>query len=463
MERLDKLIGVLAQMLKKKNSVVLLLGIILGVLLSIGGTVIADRDSNNGESGGKGEPVKAEQIETVTLPYEELRKFTEIFGRIKRDYVEPVSDKKLLEDAIKGMLAGLDPHSAYLDVEQYKGLKEGTTGQFGGLGIEVTMENGFVKVVSPIDDTPAAEAGIMAGDIVVRLDDQPVKGMTLTDAVKIMRGEPGSDILLTVIREGETAPLKIEITRAIINVKSVKSRMLEKDYGYLRISSFQSRTGQGVVDAVNELKKENGSDLKGLVLDLRNNPGGVLNAAVDVSDAFLEKGLVVYTEGRIKNSEMRFNAAPGDIVNGVPVVVLINAGSASASEIVAGALQDHKRAIIMGEKSFGKGSVQTILPTGGDAAVKLTTARYYTPLGRSIQAEGIEPDVVLARVKLESLKSSSFKPVKEADLTHHLENGADKDVDKKGTDKESEEESLDLKDYPLHEALTLLKGLAILK
>ena len=463
MERLDKLIGVLAQMLKKKNSVVLLLGIILGVLLSIGGTVIADRDSNNGESGGKGEPVKAEQIETVTLPYEELRKFTEIFGRIKRDYVEPVSDKKLLEDAIKGMLAGLDPHSAYLDVEQYKGLKEGTTGQFGGLGIEVTMENGFVKVVSPIDDTPAAEAGIMAGDIVVRLDDQPVKGMTLTDAVKIMRGEPGSDILLTVIREGETAPLKIEITRAIINVKSVKSRMLEKDYGYLRISSFQSRTGQGVVDAVNELKKENGSDLKGLVLDLRNNPGGVLNAAVDVSDAFLEKGLVVYTEGRIKNSEMRFNAAPGDIVNGVPVVVLINAGSASASEIVAGALQDHKRAIIMGEKSFGKGSVQTILPTGGDAAVKLTTARYYTPLGRSIQAEGIEPDVVLARVKLESLKSSSFKPVKEADLTHHLENGADKDVDKKGADKESEEESLDLKDYPLHEALTLLKGLAILK
>jgi len=463
MERLDKLIGVLAQMLKKKNSVVLLLGIILGVLLSIGGTVIADRDSNNGESGGKGEPVKAEKIETVTLPYEELRKFTEIFGRIKRDYVEPVSDKKLLEDAIKGMLAGLDPHSAYLDVEQYKGLKEGTTGQFGGLGIEVTMENGFVKVVSPIDDTPAAEAGIMAGDIVVRLDDQPVKGMTLTDAVKIMRGEPGSDILLTVIREGETAPLKIEITRAIINVKSVKSRMLEKGYGYLRISSFQSRTGQGVVDAVNELKKENGSDLKGLVLDLRNNPGGVLNAAVDVSDAFLEKGLVVYTEGRIKNSEMRFNAAPGDIVNGVPVVVLINAGSASASEIVAGALQDHKRAIIMGEKSFGKGSVQTILPTGGDAAVKLTTARYYTPLGRSIQAEGIEPDVVLARVKLESLKSSSFKPVKEADLTHHLENGADKDVDKKGTDKESEEESLDLKDYPLHEALTLLKGLAILK
>lgn len=445
-------------MLKKNNSVILFLGVLLGVLLSLGGTVIADRD--------KVDPVASTE-KVVSLPYEELRAFTEVFGRIKRDYVEPVSDKKLLEDAIKGMLAGLDPHSAYLDIEQYKELREGTMGQFGGLGIEVTMENGFVKVVSPIDDTPAQRAGMKSGDLIVRLNEKPVKGMMLGDAVKIMRGEPGSDILLTVIREGEETPLKVTITRAIIKVKSVKQKMLEPNYGYLRISSFQSRTGQGVIDAIAELKKENKADLKGLVLDLRNNPGGVLNAAVEVSDAFLEKGLIVYTEGRIKNSEMRFNASPGDEINGIPLVVLINAGSASASEIVAGALQDHKRAIIMGEKSFGKGSVQTILPTGKNAAVKLTTARYYTPLGRSIQAEGIEPDVVLARVKLESLEGLKFKPVKEADLSHHLGKGKGEDTakeseDKKEEGKEGEEEGLDVRDYALHEALTLLKGLSIL-
>ncbi|MCK5889657.1 MAG: S41 family peptidase, partial [Methylococcales bacterium] len=393
-------------MLKKKNSVILLLGVVLGVLLSIGSTVIADREQSFTST-----TENKEKSRTVSLPYDELRLFTEVFGRIKKDYVEDVSDKKLLEDAIKGMLSGLDPHSAYLNIEQYKELKEGTTGQFGGLGIEVTMEDGFVKVVSPIDDTPAKKAGMKAGDLVVRLNEKPVKGMTLGEAVKIMRGEPGSDLLLTVIREGEAAPLKITITRAIIKVKSVKSKMLEKDFGYIRISSFQSPTGQAIIKAAADLKKENKDSLKGLVLDLRNNPGGVLNAAVEVSDAFLEEGLIVYTEGRIKNSEMRFNAAPGDVVDGVPIIVLINAGSASASEIVAGALQDHKRAIIMGEKSFGKGSVQTILPTGDKAAIKLTTARYYTPSGRSIQAEGIEPDIPLKRVKLESLKASEFKPV----------------------------------------------------
>ncbi len=441
-------------MLKKKNSVILFLGVILGVLLSVGGSVFADRDNSVIVS----EPIQQQE---VTLPYDELRVFTEVFGRIKRDYVEPVSDKKLLEDAIKGMLSGLDPHSSYLDTEQYKDLKEGTTGRFGGLGIEVTMEDGFVKVVSPIDDTPAERAGIKAGDLVVRLDEKPVKGMTLAEAVKIMRGDPGSDILLTVIREGEEAPLKVMITRAIIKVKSVKNKILEKNFGYIRISSFQSSTGQGVFKAVAELKKENKSNLKGVVLDLRNNPGGVLNAAVEVSDAFLEKGLIVYTEGRIKNSEMRFNAAPGDVIDGIPLIVLINAGSASASEIVAGALQDHKRAIIMGEKSFGKGSVQTILPTSGSAAVKLTTARYFTPSGRSIQAEGISPDVTLARVKLESLKASDFKPVKEADLSHHLENGKKKKEIKEKEEK-GENSELDTRDYALHEALTLLKGLSII-
>ncbi|MDP1970418.1 MAG: S41 family peptidase, partial [Methylobacter sp.] len=362
-------------MLKKKNIFILSLGIMLGVFMGICGSVFAERDN--------AEPV-ADTAEA--LPYEDLRTFTEIFGRIKRDYVEPVSDKKLLEDAIRGMLSGLDPHSAYLIAEEYQELKEGTTGQFGGLGIEVTMENGFVKVVSPIDDTPAQRAGIKTGDLIVRLDDQPVKGMTLADAVKLMRGEPGSKILLTVIREGVEAPLKISITRDVIKVKSVKNRMLEKGYGYVRISSFQSGTGESLKEALASLKKENTGSLKGLVLDLRNNPGGVLNAAVEVSDAFIKSGLIVYTEGRIENSEMRFNAAPDDLIDGAPMVVLINAGSASASEIVAGALQDQKRAVIMGEKSFGKGSVQTILPTSNGSAVKLTTARYYTPSGRSIQA-----------------------------------------------------------------------------
>ena len=434
-------------MLKKKKVLILSLGFSLGIFVATGSNVFAEK-----------EPVLIEP--TQSLPYEELRAFTEIFGRIKNDYVEEVSDKKLLEDAIRGMLVGLDPHSAYLDDEAYKELREGTTGEFGGLGIEVTMENGFVKIVSPIDDTPAQLAGVKAGDLVVKLDEKPVKGMTLGDAVKIMRGEVGTDIVLTIIRDGADAPLKISITRDIIKVKSVKSRLLEKDYGYLRISSFQSRTGESLEEAVSELQKENEGALKGLVLDLRNNPGGVLQASVEVSDAFLHSGKIVYTEGRIKNSEMVFNAESGDVLNGAPLVVLINAGSASASEIVAGALQDHRRAVIMGEKSFGKGSVQTILPTSNGAAVKLTTARYFTPSGRSIQAEGIEPDIALSRLKLESLGASNFTPIKEADLSGHLENG---DKDKKEEDKTDEKSGLDLRDYALHEALNLLKGISILK
>lgn len=436
-------------MLNKKSIFILSLGIMLGVFMGTCGSVFADRD--NGEA----------VTDSETLPFEDLRTFTEIFGRIKRDYVEPVSDKKLLEDAIRGMLSGLDPHSAYLVADEYQELKEGTTGQFGGLGIEVTMENGFIKVVSPIDDTPAQRAGIKAGDLIVKLDEKPVKGMSLNDAVKTMRGEPGSKIVLTVVREGEEAPLKLTITRDIIKVKSVKSRMLEKNYGYVRISSFQSGTGDNLEEALAALKKENGGNLKGLILDLRNNPGGVLEAAVKVSDAFLRSGLIVYTEGRIENSEMRFNAASDDFINDAPMVVLINAGSASASEIVAGALQDQKRAIIMGEKSFGKGSVQTILPTSNGAAVKLTTARYYTPSGRSIQAEGIEPDIALAHVKLESLDKAAFTPVKEADLSGHLKNGKTTNGNAPVSDKDKE--ALEIQDYSLYEALNLLKGISILK
>ncbi len=453
-------------MLKKKNILILFLGIVLGVFIGICSSVFAELE--NDDTAG---------AQTEALPYDELRNFTEIFGRIKRDYVEPVSDKKLLEDAVRGMLTGLDPHSTYLGDEEYKELKEGTTGQFGGLGIEVSMEDGYVKVVSPIDDTPASKAGIQAGDLIIKLDERPVKGMSLAEAVKIMRGEPGSEITLTVVREGAQVPLKITIARAVINVKSVKSRMLEPGYAYIRISSFQSKTDQNLIDAIKELTQNGKSPLKGLVLDLRNNPGGVLDAAVGVSDAFLTSGLIVYTEGRIKNSEMRFNASPDDLIKGAPIVALINAGSASASEIVAGALQDQHRAIIMGEKSFGKGSVQTVLPTSNGGAIKLTTARYYTPSGRSIQAEGIEPDVVLGRMKLESVDAENFKPVKEADLSHHLQNGNGNDKNAKPetktkvgddtgaaakTDKKSQQQS-DLNDYPLHEALTLLKGVGIFK
>lgn len=434
----------------KKSVYLLTLGVALGSTIG-SGTVFAERAATPSSN------VDSEAV----LPLEDLKTFTEIFGRIKQDYVEPVSDKKLLEDAVRGMLSGLDPHSAYLVAEEYQELKEGTTGQFGGLGIEVSMENGFVKVVSPIDDTPAQHAGIKAGDLIIRLDDKPVKGMTLADAVKIMRGEPGSKILLTVVREGSETPLKISIVRDIIKAKSVKSRMLDKNYGYVRISSFQSGTGENLKEALAGLKKENGGSLKGLVLDLRNNPGGVLNAAVDVSDAFLRSGLIVYTKGRIPNSEMRFSAAPDDLIDDAPMVVLINAGSASASEIVAGALQDSKRAIIMGEKSFGKGSVQTILPTTNGSAVKLTTARYYTPSGRSIQAEGIEPDVALAQMKLESVEKTDFKPVKEADLSNHLQNNKEKAAAKEAEAKEKE--ALDTKDYALNEALTLLKGISIMK
>ena len=449
-------------MLKKKAIFILSLGIMLGVFVGVCGSVFAER--GNADVAADNE----------SLPYEDLRTFTEIFGRIKRDYVEPVTDKKLLEDAIRGMLSGLDPHSAYLVAEEYQELKEGTTGQFGGLGIEVTMENGFIKVVSPIDDTPAQKAGIKTGDLVIKLDEKPVKGMSLTDAVKLMRGEPGSKIVLTIVREGLEAPLKLTLARDIIKVKSVKSRILEKGYGYVRISSFQSGTGEGLKEALASLKKENGGPLKGLVLDLRNNPGGVLNAAVEVSDAFLKSGLIVYTEGRIENSEMRFNASPDDLIDDAPIVVLINAGSASASEIVAGALQDQKRAVIMGEKSFGKGSVQTILPTSNGAAVKLTTARYFTPSGRSIQAEGIEPDIALGRVKLETLDKADSLSIKEADLSGHLqkannaakgkkeESDGDKSKDNDKQDGDKKDKS-DIEDYSLHEALNLLKGISIIK
>jgi len=433
--------------IQRQNIVLVLVGLLAGLSLSIGNGVFAEREA---------------AVTPAGLPVEELRTFSDVFGRIKNDYVEDVADKELLENAIRGMLSGLDPHSAYLDQEQFKELQVGTSGEFGGLGIEVGMEDGFVKVIAPIDDTPAQRAGIQAGDLIIRLDDTPVKGLTLNEAVKIMRGKPGTVLKLTVVREGVEQPLKIDIKRDVIKVKSVKQRALEPGFGYVRISQFQSKTAENMVDAIDKLKKEAGGSLKGLVLDLRNNPGGVLNGAVAVSDAFLKKGLIVYTEGRVNDSKLRFNATPDDILDGAPMVVLVNQGSASASEIVSGALQDHKRAIIVGSRTFGKGSVQTILPLSNGTAVKLTTARYYTPSGRSIQAEGIQPDIKLEQVRVSAVEAP-LEPIKEADLSRHLMNGSAKKDAKKDAEKEQdkEEKSLAQTDYQLYEALNLLKGLAI--
>jgi carboxyl-terminal processing protease len=437
---------------KKRVAVVFLLGLLLGAGITVYSAVFAESD---------------EAAATRPLPLEDLRAFTEVFGKVKSDYVEEVDDKDLLEYAIEGMLSGLDPHSAYLNKDEFKEMRIGTDGKFGGLGIEVSMENGFVKVIAPIDDTPAERAGIRAGDVIVRLDDTPVKGMTLTDAVKIMRGEPGTSILLTVVREGEEAPLKIKIVRDIIRIKSVRGRILEPGYAYIRISQFQSGTGTSMRKMLSELKSKNDDDLKGLILDLRNNPGGVLNASVSVADAFVKKGKIVYTEGRIKDSQLTFNASPNDYLKGAPIVVLVNGGSASASEIVAGALQDHKRAIVMGTKTFGKGSVQTIMPMNNGAALKITTARYFTPSGRSIQAEGIEPDIVVEQFRLSKDENAEEQRLREADLRDHLENGKAKKKDdakksEKKSDSSNKEDDLS-KDYQLNEALNLLKGVNIIR
>jgi carboxyl-terminal processing protease len=422
-------------MRKKLQTVGLLaIGAALGVAGSLHFSAVADR-----------------QATTLQLPVDDLRLFSEVFGRIKSDYVEPVEDRKLLKEAINGMLTGLDPHSAFLDQEAYKDLQVGTQGEFGGLGIEVGTEDGFVKVVAPIEDTPAYRAGVQAGDLIIKLDEMSLKGISLSDAVKKMRGKPHTEVKLTVIRKGVAEPLEFVVKRDVIHVKSVKARMLEPGYGLIRITQFQEHTGENLVQALNDLYKQNGGDLKGLVLDLRGNPGGLLNSAVAVSAAFLPKNaLVVYTDGRTEDAKMRLTATKENYVRGafredyiakepaaaktVPLVVLVNGASASASEIVAGALQDHHRAVLLGTQTFGKGSVQTILPLPNNQAVKLTTARYYTPSGRSIQAKGIAADIVVE-------DETSKVLLREADLQHHLSTEDDKDATteaaaaKKPTDK----------------------------
>ncbi len=458
------------------------IGVVFGAALSLNFSAIADREP---------EP----------LPIEDLRAFTEIFGKIKSDYVEPVEDKKLITEAINGMLAGLDPHSSYLDPEAFKDLQVGTQGEFGGLGIEVGMEDGFVKVVSPIEDTPAYKAGVKAGDLVIKLDDTPVKGMALNDAVKKMRGKPGTNIVLTIVRKGEAKPITVTITRAVIKIKSVKYKLVEPGYGYVRVTQFQEHTGENLVAALKDLDTQNKGALKGLVLDLRNDPGGLLNTAVSVAGSFLQPGeLVVYTDGRTEDAKMRLTNAKENYLRlgetdflkslpawakTVPLVVLVNGGSASASEIVAGALQDHRRALIVGTQSFGKGSVQTILPLNNGTAIKLTTARYYTPNGRSIQAKGITPDITVEEGTVTTGEGGGGLEIREADLEKHLVNSQDtneagdgangasdtksKPQQKKDTQSKQDgnepapREIVRKNDFQFNQALTLLKGLSLLQ
>ena len=336
--------------------------------------------------------------------YQQLNLFGDVLERVRRDYVEPVEEKTLIENAINGMLTALDPHSSYMNPKAYKDMQVQTKGEFGGLGIEVTMDNGVIKVVSPIDDTPAAKAGIQAGDLIFALDGEPVQGLTLQEAVEKMRGKPGTPLKISVRRAGKD-PFDVSLTREIIKVRSVRSRLEGGDIGYIRITSFTEQTNSGVIDAVEKLKKEAGNKLKGYILDLRNNPGGLLDQAIAVSDDFLDKGEIVSVKARKSDDVQRWNAKQGDIANGLPIVVLVNGGSASASEIVAGALQDHRRAIILGTRSFGKGSVQTIMQVTGGGAIRLTTALYFTPSGRSIQKEGIKPDIEVEPAKIENVQA----------------------------------------------------------
>lgn len=465
---------------KTKFVLVGLAGLLAGAALTVNLSAIADKDA------------------ATALPIEELRAFTDVFARVKNDYVEPVDDKKLITGAINGMLNGLDPHSSYLDVEGFKDLQVGTQGEFGGLGIEVGMEDGFVRVVSPIEDTPAFIAGVKPGDLIIKLDDTPVKGMSLNDAVKRMRGKPGSKIKLTISRKGVDKPVVVTITRAVIKIRSVKSKLLENGYGYVRVTQFQEHTGELLAEALTGLYKDNKAPLKGLILDLRNDPGGLLNGAVAVTAAFVKPdSLVVYTEGRSEDAKMRLTASREnylrpmqidylknlpDGVRQVPMVVLVNSGSASASEIVAGALQDHKRAVVMGTRTFGKGSVQTILPIGNGTAIKLTTARYFTPNGRSIQAKGIEPDIIVEDPNMPS--DDEGLGIREVDLDKHLSNPngtesapivvimpgeSPKVVPTTKPGKEKDFKPLTLEpgeivsknDFQVNQALNLLKGLQI--
>lgn len=410
--------------------------------------------------------------QNTPLSMKEVQRFANAIKQIKTYYVKPISDEELFDNAIRGMLTGLDPHSNYLDPNEFKELTTLTKGEFSGVGLEVTQEDGFIKVISAVDESPAAKAGIKSGDLIISIDSQPLKGLNLKEAVTKMRGPSGSNVKLLIVRKNVEKPLKFNLTRNVINVKSVKNKLLDEHFAYIRISNFQATTAQDVQKSIQLLDQKANGSLKGLILDLRNNPGGLLDAAIDVSDAFLdsqrlskENRLIVSTKGRAQGSNFAAFAKPGDIVHNLPMVVIINQGSASASEIVAGALQDHKRAILVGSRSFGKGSVQTVLPLGDDSAIKLTTALYYTPSGRSIQAEGIEPDVEIADIDMTQAKAkkNDMEDFKEANLAKHLQNGNLNHALVNPANPNISEKDLAFSDYQLYQALNLLKGMSAMQ
>ena len=394
----------------------------------------------------------------VQLPIEDLKIFAEIFGKIKSDYVEDIDDSQLLNNAIKGMLDGLDPHTVYLDPDSFREMNIDTHGEFGGLGLEVTMENGVIRIVAPIDDTPAHKAGLKSGDLIISMDGVQVKGLSLGESVSLMRGKPGSEIVLTIVRKDRPEPFEVTLKRAIIQLESVRAELLETGFGYVRVIQFQIGTATSLRQQLARLAREAGTALKGLVLDLRDNPGGVLDGAIQVSDTFLRDGLIVSTRGRAEDSEVTFSASPKDYLNDAPLVVLVNGGSASASEIVAGALQDHGRALILGTTTFGKGSVQTILPMLNGAALKLTTARYYTPNDRSIQATGITPDVVSQPAESSQTPDGDVSRLRESDLAGHLENELQND---NNATVDTKTDPLLVSDPQVREALNILKGMVI--
>ncbi len=400
-----------------------------------------------------------DEPEKTPIPLEQIRTFAEIFTRIKLNYVEPVSDEQLLEYAVEGMLNGLDPHSVYLKGERYEDLNEGTSGAFSGLGMEVIMEDGFIKVVAPIDDTPAAKAGIETGDLIIRMDGKTVTGLSLNEATERMRGRPGSMITLTILRESEPDPFDVELTRAVVRLSSVKRTRLSDSIGYIRVTQFQITTAENFRKEVKQLRDSEG--FEGLILDLRNNPGGLLTSAVSISDSLIDEGLIVSTKGREGSNDQEYMATPSDLLEGKPVVVLINGGSASASEIVAGALQDHDRALILGTDSFGKGSVQTVLTIDEQEAIKLTTARYYTPSGNSIQAAGITPDVEVEFREFK-VREAGFKRIKENDLPGRLDNDSDgTEPEEKLSKNQEEAKAMLARDYQLNEAFNILNGLIL--
>lgn len=412
----------------------------------------------------------AEEEKTSHIPMEDVQRFSDAVNLIKKYYVKPVNNNELFNNAIRGMLTGLDPHSSFLDTDELNELQATTSGEFGGLGIEVTSEDGLIKIITPIVDSPAFKAGIKPGDYIIKLGTQSVEGMTLKDAVALMRGPVGSTIELTILRKGAKKPLFISLIREKILIKSVKSKLLDNHYGYIRITQFQASTAHDMEKAIEELKQQAGGNLRGLILDLRNNPGGLLDSAIQVADDFLDnptKGsqeLIVYTQGRLPGSEFRAKANGNDLIKNSPIIVLINNGSASASEIVAGALKDNKRAIILGTRSFGKGSVQTVLPLDEKRAIKLTTALYYTPAGISIQAKGITPDIVVEEISLaKNSKISNGFDYSESGLQGHLANGNDANTNKSEALNNQDDEKLMHEDYQLYAALTVLKGLAVAK